>query len=114
MINNTVLCEGNFVNVRALCQGDYNSIKNWGDNENNFNYFPNTNFLYDIKNPSWINSKIDDDNGLYLVIIDNENQKIIGLTLLENIDINNGIEYTSLLAMEIKGFIALLSPEFCK
>jgi len=89
LINNTVLCGGNFVSVRALCQGDYNSIKDWGDNENNFNYFPNTNFLYDIKNPSWINSKIDDDNGLYLVIIDNENQKIIGLTLLENIDINN-------------------------
>ncbi len=89
MINNSVLCGGNFVSVRALSMGDYDSIKNWEDDENNFNYFPNTNFLYDIKNPSWIKSRIDDDKGLYLSIIENESNNIIGITLLENIDINN-------------------------
>ena len=83
------MCGGNFVSVRALSMDDYDSIKNWEDDENNFNYFPNTNFLYDIKNPSWIKSKIDDDKGLYLSIIENESNKIIGITLLENIDINN-------------------------
>tara|TARA_Y100001935_G_scaffold179465_1_gene148586 strand:+ start:242 stop:781 length:540 start_codon:yes stop_codon:yes gene_type:complete len=77
------------VSVRALSMSDYDSIKNWEDDENNFNYFPNTNFLYDIKNPSWIKSKIEDDKGLYLSIIDNQNDNIVGLTLLENIDINN-------------------------
>ena len=83
------MCGGNFVSVRALSMDDYDSIKNWEDDENNFNYFPNTNFLYDIKNPSWIKSKIDDDKGLYLSIIENESNNIIGITLLENIDINN-------------------------
>lgn len=89
MINNNVLCCGNFVSVRALSKDDYKSIKNWKDDENNFNYFPNTNFLYDIKNPIWIKNKIEDNNGLYLVIIENQTNKIIGLTLLENIDLRN-------------------------
>ena len=89
MINNNVLCCGNFVSVRALSKDDYKSIKNWKDDENNFNYFPNTNFLYDIKNPTWIKNKIEDNNGLYLVIIENQTNKIIGLTLLENIDLRN-------------------------
>ena len=89
MINNSILCDGNFVSTRALSEADYQSIKNWEDDENNFNYFPNTNFLYDIKNPTWIKSKIEDNNGLYLVIIDNKSNNIIGLTLLENIDTIN-------------------------
>lgn len=89
MINKKILCVGKNVSVRFLSHNDYQSISRWEDNEENFNYFPNTNFLFDIKNPNWITRKIADKNGIYLVIIENKSQKIIGLTLLENIDFIN-------------------------
>lgn len=89
MINKNILCVGKNVSVRFLSHDDYQSISFWGDNQENFNYFPNTNFLFDIKNPIWITRKLADKNGVYLVIVENKSQKIIGLTLLENIDFIN-------------------------
>ena len=89
MINKNILCIGKNVSVRFLSHNDYQSIRFWEDNEENFNYFTNTNFLFDIKNPMWISRKLDDKNSVCLVIVENKTQKIIGLTLLENIDFIN-------------------------
>ena len=89
MINKNILCVGKNVSIRFLSNNDYQSISFWVDNEENFNYFPNTNFVSDIKDPDWITRKLADKNGVYLVIVENKTQKIIGLTLLENIDLIN-------------------------
>mgnify|MGYP001163518034 FL=1 len=89
MVNKNIVCDGNLVSLRALKKSDYQIISNWEGEENNFNYFPNSNFLNDIKNPFWIENKIKDINGLYLAIVENDLKNIIGITLLENIDQKN-------------------------
>ena len=90
MINKNVTCRGNLINLRSFALKDHKIIRNWDNQHDNINYFPNTNFLYEIKYPSWAENKITDKNSLYLTVICSKSQKIIGLTMLENIDTING------------------------
>ena len=89
MINKKITCSGHKINLRSLRIEDHQILKNWCEEENNLDYFPNSNFLHEIKSKTWILSKINDKNGIYMVIICRKENKIIGMTILENIDLNN-------------------------
>jgi len=89
MRNREVSCLGKKIKIRLINRIDYESIKDWGEEDGNFSYFPNSNFLQEVKSENWIDRKLDDENGLYFSIISLESNKIIGITILENIDFKN-------------------------
>tara|TARA_B100001057_G_scaffold496950_1_gene599800 strand:+ start:351 stop:908 length:558 start_codon:yes stop_codon:yes gene_type:complete len=89
LINKKITCSGSKIHLRSLRIEDHQVIKNWCKEENNINYFPNTNFLQEIKSEFWLLNKINDKNGIYMAIICRKKKKIIGITILENIDLNN-------------------------
>ena len=89
MKNRQVICVGKNVKIRLINKNDYLSIRHWNNEDSNFNYFPNSNFLDEIKDKRWIENKIKDSNGLYFVILDLNSNEIIGITILENIDLKN-------------------------
>ena len=81
MKNRQVICVGKNVKMRLINKNDYLSIRHWNNEDSNFNYFPNSNFLDEIKDKRWIENKIKDSNGLYFVILDLNSNEIIGWPL---------------------------------
>ena len=86
MINKNITCNGILVNIRSLNISDSNSVKSWENIDETKRYFPNQNFINDIKNENWITSKLNDENGFYFMIIDVATKTTIGITIIENID----------------------------
>lgn len=89
MINKEITCNGKNILIRSLQQSDYKIFLEWQELDELNRYFPNKNFLSEIKNKSWVNSKISDKNGLYFIIMDAKDKTNIGITILENIDKKN-------------------------
>lgn len=90
MINGKVFFVGKNVKIRLININDYKDLKKWDpEGSNSFNYFPNSDFLNEIKDKRWIENKIKDKNGLYFVILKLDTSEAIGITILENIDLKN-------------------------
>lgn len=83
------MIKGRFVTLRIIESHDSEMIRAWKNCPNNYNYFANRNFVSDVKQEKWISSKLVDNSGLYLIILDNETGSSIGMTLLEDIDHKN-------------------------
>ena len=88
MINQQITCLGKNINIRSLKESDEAIFSEWHELEEQTRYFPNVNFLSEIKNKSWISSKLKDKKGVYFMIIDANKNSNIGITILENIDHN--------------------------
>ena len=86
MINQQITCLGKKINIRSLKKSDEKIFAEWQEMEEYNRYFPNINFLNEIKNKSWISSKLIDKKGIYFMIIDANTMSNIGITILENID----------------------------
>ena len=86
MINKKITCIGKNIKIRSLQKTDNKIFAEWQDLDEVNRYFPNKNFLNEIKNKSWVDTKIRDKNGIYFVIFDAKNNTNIGMTILENID----------------------------
>jgi len=80
---------GSVVTLRMIEKADAEMIRIWKNSPENYNYFANRNFISDIKQEKWISSKLVDNSGLYLIIVDNKTGDPIGMTLLEDIDHKN-------------------------
>ena len=86
MINQQITCLGNKINIRSLKESDDKIFATWKDLDEEKSYFPNKNFLSEIKNKNWIRKKLNDKNGIYFMIFDSKNKCDVGITILENID----------------------------
>lgn len=91
MINNKVTCMGKHVNMRTIRKFDSKIFMSWDDLDEKNRYFPNNNFIDEIKNEFWIDRKLADKNGIYLMIEDSKTNSSIGITIIENIDLENSI-----------------------
>ena len=80
---------GKVVTLRIMEKTDAEIIRIWKNSPENYNYFANRNFISDLKQDKWISSKLVDNSSLYLIIMDNETDIPIGMTLLEDIDHKN-------------------------
>tara|TARA_B100000614_G_scaffold238596_1_gene237552 strand:- start:314 stop:892 length:579 start_codon:yes stop_codon:yes gene_type:complete len=89
-MNRKLFFVGKNVKIRLININDYKDLKRWDpEGSNSFNYFPNSDFLNEIKDKRWIENKIKDKNGLYFVILKLDTSEVIGITILENIDLKN-------------------------
>ena len=61
MINKNITCNGILVNIRSLNISDSNSVKSWKNIDETKRYFPNQNFINDIKNENWTERIVYDD-----------------------------------------------------
>jgi len=67
MINQQITCLGKKINIRSLKKSDEKIFAEWQEMEEYNRYFPNINFLNEIKNKSWISSKLIDKRGIYFI-----------------------------------------------
>ena len=83
------MIKGKIVDIRILQKSDSEIIRNWKNSDHNYKYFANRNFISDLKQEKWISSKLNDDSSFYFIIIDKASKKLIGMTLLEDVDQRN-------------------------
>lgn len=83
------MIKGKAVNIRILQKSDSEVVRFWKNSEHNYKYFANRTFINDIRQEKWINSKLNDSSSLYFIIIEKKSGKLIGMTLLEDIDQRN-------------------------
>lgn len=83
------MMKGTFVTLRVLESKDIEMVRCWKNNPENYEHFANRDFISDFHQNNWFEKKSKENSIILLIIINNDNMKPIGMTLLEDIDYRN-------------------------